>query len=85
MLFLDEHEESVSLLTSKAAPGRVSQGSGLPFCAQSEGKQSRSKVWQASPVRYNSSDDELLSDKTGELEPKSRKKDETTLGANDCG
>ena len=68
-----------SLLTSKAAPGRVSQGSGLPPRTQSEGKQSRSKVWRASPVQYNSSEDEPLSDKTGEPEPKSRKKDETTL------
>ena len=87
VLSLDEHEESVSLLTSKAAPGRVSQGSGLPPCAQSEGKQStqsegkqsRSKVRWASPVWYNSSEDKLLSDKTSEPEPKSRKKDETTL------
>ena len=79
MLSLDEHEESVSLLTSKAAPGWVSQGSGLPPCTQSEGKQSRSKVWRASPVRYISSEDEPLSDKTGEPEPKSRKKDQTTL------
>ena len=78
VLSLDEHEESVSLLTSKAAPGRVSQGSGLPPHAQSEGKWSRSKVWRASPVQYNSSEDEPLSDKTDEPEPKSRKKDETT-------
>ena len=33
---------------------------------------------QSSPVRYNSSDDKPLSDKTSKLEPKSRKKDETT-------
>ena len=79
MLSLNEHEESVSLLTSKAAPSRVSQGSGLPPCAQSEGKRSRSKVRRASPVQYNSSEDEPLSDKTGEPEPKSRRKDETTL------
>ena len=78
VLSLNEHEESVSLLTSKAAPGRVSQGSGLPPHTQSEGKQSRSKVRRASPVWYNSSEDEPLSDKTSEPEPKSRKKDETT-------
>ena len=78
MLSLDEHEESVSLLTSKATPSRVSQGSWLPFRTQSEGKRSRSKVWRASPVWYNSSDDEPLSDKTSKPEPKSRKKDETT-------
>ena len=66
MLSLDEHEESVLLLTSKAAPGRVSQGSGLPPHAQSEGKWSRSKVQRASPVRYNSSEDKPLSDKTCE-------------------
>ena len=78
VLSLDEHEESVMLLTSKAAPSQVSQGSGLPPHTQSEGKQSRSKVWQASPVWFNSLEDELLSDKTGELEPKSRKKDQTT-------
>ena len=35
---LNEHKESVSLLTSKAAPGWVSQGSGLPPHTQSEGK-----------------------------------------------
>ena len=64
---LDEHEESVTLLTSKAAPGRVSQQSALPPHTQSEGKQSRSKVRRASPVRFNSSEDEPLSDKTGEL------------------
>ena len=78
MLSLDKHEESVLLLTSKAAPGRVSQGSGLPPCTQSEGKWSRSKVRQASPVWFNSSEDEPLSDQTGEPEPKSRKKDQTT-------
>ena len=79
VLSLDEHEESVSLLTSKAVPGRVSQGSGLPPCTQSEGKWSRSKVRRASPIWYNSLEDEPLSDKTGKPEPKSRKKDETTL------
>ena len=78
VLSLEEHEESVTLLTSKAAPSWVSQGSGLPPHTQSEGKQSRSKVWQASPVQFNSSEDKLLSDKTGKLEPKSRKKDQTT-------
>ena len=78
VLSLDEHKESVSLLTSKAAPSRVSQGSGLPPHAQSEGKWSTSKVWWASPVGYNSSEDEPLSDKISEPEPKSRKKDETT-------
>ena len=78
MLSLDKHKESVTLLTSKAAPSRVSQGSGLPTCAPYEGKRSRSKVRRASPVRFNSSEDELLSDKTGEPEPKSRKKDHTT-------
>ena len=54
VLSLDEHEESVMLLTSKAAPSRVSQGSGLPRHTQSEGKQSRSKVWWASPVQSSS-------------------------------
>ena len=78
VLSLDEHEELVMLLTSKAAPGRVSQGSGLPPCTQSEGKRSRSKVRRASPVQFNSLEDELLSDQTGKPEPKSRKKDQTT-------
>ena len=78
MLSLDEHESSVTLLTSKAAPGRVSQGSGLPPCTQSEGKQGRSKVRWASPVQFNSSEDEPLSDKTSEPEPKRRKRDQTT-------
>ena len=77
MLSLDEHEELVTLLTSKDAPSRVSQGSGLPPHAPSEGKWSRSKVWWASPVWFNSSEDEPLSDKTSEPEPKSRKKDHT--------
>ena len=73
MLSLNEHEESVSLLTSKAAP--------FQGCShtQFEGKRSRSKVRQASPVRFNSSEDEPLSDKTGKPEPKSRKKDQITL------
>ena len=78
MLSLDEHEESVMLLTSMAAPDQVSQGSGLPPRIQSEGKWSRSKVQQASPVWFNSSEDEPLSDKTSEPEPKSRKKDQIT-------
>ena len=78
MLSLDEHEELVTLLTSKASPSQVSQRSGLPPCAPSEGKQSRSKVRRASPVLFNSSEDEPLSDKTGKPEPKSRKRDHTT-------
>ena len=44
VLSLDEHEESVTLLTSKAAPSRVSQAPRLPAHAPSEGKRSRSKV-----------------------------------------
>ena len=79
VLSLDKHEELVMLLTSKAAPGQVSQGSGLPPCTPSEGKRSRSKVRRASPVQFSSSEDEPLSDKTSEPEPKSRKKDHTTL------
>ena len=78
VLSLDEHEESVSLLTSKAVPSRVSQAPGLPTRAPSKGKRSWSKVQQASPVQFNSSDDEPLSDKGGELEPKSRKRDHST-------
>ena len=78
VLSLDEHEELVTLLTSKAAPSRVSQESGLPPRTPSKGKQSRSKVRRASPVWFNSSEDEPLSDKTGEPEPKSRKRDHTT-------
>ena len=38
VLSLDEHEESVSLLTSKAVPSRVSQAPGLPTHTPSEGK-----------------------------------------------
>ena len=78
VLSLHKHEELVLLLTSKAAPGQVFQGSRLPPCTRSEGKRSRSKVRWASPVRFNSSEDKLLSDKTGKPEPKSRKKDQTT-------
>ena len=78
VLSLDEHEESVSVLTSKTAPSRVSQAPGLPSCTPSESKRSQSKVRGASPVWLNSSEDEPLSDKAGEPEPKSRKKDNTT-------
>ena len=78
VLSLDKHKELVMLLTSKAAPSWVSQGSGLPPHAPSEGKRSRSKVQRASPVRFNSSEDEPLSDKTGKPEPKGIKKDHTT-------
>ena len=78
MLSLDEHEELVKLLTSKAAPSRVTQAPGLPARTPSEGKRSRSKVRPASPVQFGSSKDEPLSDKAGEPEPKSRKKDHTT-------
>ena len=38
MLSLDEHKESVSLLTSKAVPSQVSQAPGLPACAPFESK-----------------------------------------------
>ena len=38
VLSLDEHEESVSLLTSKAIPSRVSHAPGLPTHTPSEGK-----------------------------------------------
>ena len=78
VMSLDEHEESVTFLTSKAAPSRVSQAPRLPSHAPSEGKRSRSKVRQASPVRFNFSEDEPLSDKASKLEPNSRKKDHTT-------
>ena len=84
VLSLDEHEESVSLLTSKAIPSRVSQAPGLPTCTPSKGKRSQSKVQRASPVWFNSSDNEPLSDKGGKLEPKSRKRDHSTPGSDDC-
>ena len=38
MLSLDEHEESISLLTSKAVPSRVSQAPGLSTHTPSKGK-----------------------------------------------
>ena len=44
ILSLDEHEELVTVLTSKAAPSRVSQAPGLPARAPSKGKRSQSKV-----------------------------------------
>ena len=78
VLSLDEHEESVLLLTSKAIPSQVSQAPGLPTHTPSEGKRGWGKVQWASPVRLNSSDDEPLSDKGGEPEPKSRKRDHST-------
>ena len=77
VLSLDEHEESVIALTSKTAPSWVSQAPGLPGRAPSDSKRSTSKVQRASPVQLNSSEDELLSDKAGELEPKSRMKNHT--------
>ena len=40
VLSLDEHEESIMVLTSKTAPSQVSQAPGLPICAPSEGKRS---------------------------------------------
>ena len=45
VLSLDEYEDSVTLLTSKAAPSRVSQAPRQPTHAPSEGKRSWSKVW----------------------------------------
>ena len=78
ILSLDGHEESVIALTSKTAPSRVSQAPGLPGRTPSDSKRSQSKVRWASPVWLNSSKDEPLSDKAGELKPKSRKKDHTT-------
>ena len=78
VLSLDEHKELVSLLTSKAVPSWVSQAPRLPTCAPTKGKRGWSKVQRASPVWFNSSDDEPLSDKGGELEPKSRKRDHST-------
>ena len=77
VLSLDKHEESVIALTSKTTPSWVSQAPGLSGRAPSDSKRSRSKVRRASPVRLNSSADEPLLDKAGELEPKSRKKDHT--------
>ena len=78
VLSLDEHKESVSLLTSKAVPSQVSQAPGLPTRAPSEGKRGQGKVQRASPVQFNSSDDKPPSDKGGEPEPKSRKRDHST-------
>ena len=53
VLSLDEHEELVTLLTSKAAPSRVSQGSGLPPCAPSrrQEEQKQSSASQSSLVQ----------------------------------
>ena len=78
LLSLDYHEDPVSLLTSKAILSQVSQAPRLPTRAPSESKKGWGKVQWASPVPFNSSDEELLSDKGGELEPKSRKRDHST-------
>ena len=78
VLSLDEHEESVSLLTSKAIPSWVSQAPGLPTHAPAKGKRGWGKVQWPSPVWFNSSDDEPLSDKGSEPEPKSRNRDHST-------
>ena len=78
VLSLDEHKEPISLLTSKAIPSQVSQAPGLPTHTPSKSKRGWGKVQWASPVPLNSSDDEPLSDRGGEPEPKSRKKDHST-------
>ena len=44
ILSLDEHEESVTALTSKTAPSQVSQASRLPGQTPSASKRSQSKV-----------------------------------------
>ena len=75
VLSLDEHEGSISVLTSKTIPSQVSQAPGQPTHTPSENKKGRGKIQRASPVLFNSSDDEPLSDKGGEPEPKSRKRD----------
>ena len=79
VLSLNKHKEPITILTSKAAPGQVSQVSGPSSHAPSKSKRSHSKVRQASPVRVNSSEDEPLSDKAGEPEPKSRRRDNANL------
>ena len=73
VLYLDDHEEPVAILTSKAALSWVFQAPNLPTRVPSEGKKGRGKVRQASPIPFNSSDDEPLLDKGGEPEPKSQK------------
>ena len=60
VLSLDEHEEPISVLTSKAVPSWVSQAPGQPTHTPSNNKRGRGKVQQASPVPFNSSDDEPL-------------------------
>ena len=75
ILSLDKHEESISVLTSKAIPSWVSQAPGQPTRAPSKNKRGQGKTQWASPVLFNSSDDESLSDKGGKPEPKSRKRD----------
>ena len=78
VLSLDEHEESITVLTSKAVPSQVSQAPGQATFAPSDNKKGQGKIQWVSPVPFNSSDDEPLSDKGGEPEPKSRKKDHST-------
>ena len=56
----------------------MSQAPSLSTRAPSEGKKHRGKVRWDSPIPFNSSDDELLSDKGGEPEPKSRRRDHIT-------
>ena len=78
VLSLDEHEESIMVLTSKAIPSRISQAPGQATRAPSNNKRGWGKIRWDSPVPFNSSDDEPLSDKGGKPEPKSRKKDHST-------
>ena len=77
ILSVAEHEEPISALVAKHTPKQRSQVPGSSTHNPSEGKRSRSKTNPPCPVKPDSSDDEPLSDKMDEPEPKSHKKETT--------
>ena len=72
-LSLEEHEQPIGTLIAKAAPGRVSQALVLTSLPAPESQKDWGKARGLNP--FNSSDDELLSDKEKELKSKVRKRD----------
>ena len=74
VLSLDEHEESITVLTLKAILSRISQAPGQATRAPSDNKRGWGKIEWASPVPFNSSDDKPLSDKGGELDSRAGRK-----------
>ena len=77
---LDEHKNQISVLTFKAVPSQSSEPSNLPAHTRSVSGKDRGKVRQASPIPFDSSDDEPLSDSGGKPpESKNWRQDPTTV------